>query len=241
MLRPPRFRLLAACGLGLLLAGSAEAVMLPAEQARFVQIGGSATQYDPETNEPVGGGSDGDADSAPDFGPFDGSVGVALRAPGGSVDGIAQQQSTLGMDEIDVLLRADVNAAAGDFADASGSSVSSFLLSFDVDSARTWRIDARVSVGSPASGSYALTSGSETLVEGYDGSNEVTLVLLEPGRRYVLQALLDASSVSSGGFGYSTSGEITLRMTLVPVPEPGTGVLLGGALVALAAGRRARG
>lgn len=179
--------------LTLFAAGTAAAVLLPVDQARFVQSGASTTQYDPETNEPVGGGSDGDAEAAPDFGPFDGSVGVALRAPGGSVDGIAQQQSTIGPDEIDVLLRADVNASAGDFAEASGTSVPSFLLAFDVDAARTWRIDARVSVLSPASGMYALTSGSETLVEGYEGSNEVTLVFLEPGRRYVLQAMLDAS------------------------------------------------
>lgn len=224
----------------LLAPSSAGAFLLPVDQVRFVSAGGAATLFDPESGDPLGTVTDGDTVFAPDLGVFDRSTGVAVRGAGGSVDGIALQRSEIGPSAVDVLLRVDSNASAGETGDASGISTASFQLSFDVSAPGTWRLFIDIDVASPAAGAFALSTGGELLLEGAEGSFGEYFVPLEAGRRYELAASVEASSASSFGSGYGSLGELALRLEPVVVPEPGSAPLFAAGLAGLAVGRRQR-
>lgn len=221
-------------------ARGAHADLTPVAQNRRISISGQATDtagMTVSTNHLV---------VAPDFGLFDGIRGVALNAGGeATADGLVSQRSLIELAGVTVDSLADANASAFDpdpfdpvepTADVGGSS--NFLLTFDLGSAESWRLEASGLVFDSASVLVELRLGATVLATWDPSSTPDPLdetLLLAPGR---YDLLAEASASGFAGFGSQGSGraELSLRFQQVnssAIPEAetwlGAVVLLAGA------------
>lgn len=225
--------------ISLLLAGeaAARAGLMPVAQDRRVFISGQATDNGSGMTD-----WDSHAVSAPDFSLFDEMHGVAINVGVATADGLVSQRSAIGPAEVTVTSLADAFATAFDpdpsddldvNADAGGSS--NFWLTFDLDSAETWRLEADGYAFDNGGALVQLMHGADILASWDPASSGSPLdetLLLPPGR-YDLLADVYASGFAA--FGNQTAGRAELGLSFrqvgpaFVVPELGT--WLGGAVL----------
>lgn len=217
-----------------LCSGPAAATLLPLAQERSVQAEGWISDA----------GDDGVADSqsaaAPDFGPFSEDAQVALTIGWAEAYAEASQASTIGAS----LLVAEGSARAHgtlSYPHDSGTvgSESFFELSFQLDDASPWEIEASVAVDEGVGIFFAeivLEGPGGTLLTLWAGDTFADVLLLDPGS-YTVRARASAIPSLSDIDTNSGSGSFSLRFA--EVPEPGTLFALSLGLAGLA-GVRAR-
>lgn len=225
----PRTRLSATLAVAAIFTTSAAAQLVPVSQSRGYTIGGSIV-----TNEDFA--SDGNSDSANDFGFFSSGNGCSVRLGDSSVDGFARHSSSIDAFLIEGQLSADINAYAGeDEANASGSGGSFFSLQFEILVPQTWLITASGGVSGSGYSEFHLIGGS---IEPHDfyfdpfGSVDGYLIDLGPGI-YFLDATAGCGGSSSGAGNQSAAiAGLSFRMEYV-APTPGTLALVPAWLVML--------
>jgi hypothetical protein len=226
-----------ACLAGLVGAEAADAALInPVSQTRTISA--SAQNCDS-----VDCFTDSQSDSATDFGPFD-STATAQVDVSGVVSASAQQQSSIGPSVVLVYGSADSPGFIPSSNPRDSSASSHFELTFDVLQPLTYTLYAfgyvRESDPGPSGSSHfrlAGGPGNETIVDvgtisdsGFGPFPEQGALL--PGR-YTLLAESQVWTPSP-----SISASYSVEFTVVP--EPSTGLLLAGGLLALAARRQRR-
>ena len=227
---------LALFGVPIALGRSATALsIVPVAQVRTVSADAQAAP--PST-------MDSDSRSAPDFGPFDETASANVVLSDASANGTASQHSEIGALSVTASGGVDATSSStgctGCFSASSGGS--NFSFTFDLPEPSPYTLSGFLqayvpSAGPSASSQVVLTdvATNQTIASAFADENTP---LGFPDSSGVLPAgryRLDANSVVSQ-YGLYASASFNFTFTLIP--EPSTGVLLGGGLALLIASAR---
>ena len=195
------------------------------------------------------GSSDGDFDSALNFGPFVRSLSVPLSGPGGAfAESSASQNTVIGGAGVTGLLSASANVATGStFVTGQGMGRSSYLLLFSLSQASPVQFLASGSIllngvnpdGEPSdlygrASVRLINAGTDELVSGFTlfpeaGSDSASFNGMLPAGSYALLATAESFAFSADLLGppaRSGSGQSQVEFSLT-VPSPSGLALLG--------------
>lgn len=202
-------------------SASVAALIVPVSQSRTVTASAS---------HPFGTPSS-DSESAPDFGPFDGSAYASSSYFADIVAASAQQTSTIGPDGIGLMV--DGTAYFGLYG-GTATATSSFDVTFDLLVASEFSLFYESISNFFVTTSGALLDSDGGVVVQLSGFTAET-GMLDPGR-YRLQAFATAQQAPDS-FEGNVFQNLTLELT--PIPEPSTALLLACGFAALVARRGA--